>query len=63
MSDTDDTERDLRLELMRLDRQLKDRDLRRMDQKLAYEPVRLLLLAVGFIGALVALLLFFLRLA
>lgn len=63
MSDTDDTERDLRLELMRLDRRLKLRDLRRMEQKLAYEPVKLLLLAVGFIGALLALLLLFVGLA
>jgi hypothetical protein len=60
MIDTGDTERDLRLELMGLDRKLKLRDLRRMDQKLAYEPVKLLLLAVGIIGALVTLLLLFL---
>ena len=56
MSDTDDMERDLRLELMRLDRKLKVRDLRRMDQRLVYEPLKLGLLA-AFVGALVALLL------
>lgn len=63
MSETDEMERDLRLELMRLDRQLKLRDLRRMDQQLAYNPVKLLLLAVSFAATLVALALFFLWLA
>lgn len=53
MSDMDEIERGLRLELMRLDRQLKLRDLRRKDQQLVYEPVKLLLLAVGFAVALI----------
>lgn len=56
---TDETERDLRLELMRLDREIKLLSVRRMDQQLVYEPIKLLLLSVGFAGALVALLIFF----
>lgn len=56
---TNETERDLRLELMRLDREIKLLSVRRMDQQLVYEPIKLLLLAVGFAGALVALLIFF----
>lgn len=62
MSDTDDTERELRVELMRLEHRLKLRDLHRKDQQLAYGPVKLLLLAVGFTGALIAVWLFLLRL-
>lgn len=58
MRDTDDVERDLRLELMRLDRKLKLRDLGRMDQQLVYGPVKLLLFTVSFTGGLLALLLF-----
>lgn len=58
MSEAGDTERDLRLELMRLDRELKLQDLRRKDQQLAYGPVKLLLLFLGFTGALIAALLF-----
>jgi hypothetical protein len=58
MSEPDDLERDLRLELMRLDYKLKMNDLRRKDQQLAYEPVKLLLYVVGSMGALIASLLF-----
>ncbi|MBX3482120.1 hypothetical protein [Phenylobacterium sp.] len=56
MSGSDDTERDLRLELMRLDRKLKVRDLKLKDQQLAFEPIKMVFLAGGFAGALVAVL-------
>lgn len=50
MNTPDDTERDLRIELLRLDRALKIRDLRRLDQRLAYEPIKMVLFALGFAG-------------
>ncbi|TAL11251.1 MAG: hypothetical protein EPO02_05135 [Nitrospirae bacterium] len=54
MTDPDEIERDLRLELMRLDRRLKVRDLRIKDQQLAYEPIKMMFLAGGFAAALAA---------
>jgi hypothetical protein len=50
MGTADDTERELRLELMHLDRKLKLQDLRRLDQRLAFEPIKMLLLAAGVVG-------------
>lgn len=54
MAEADDTERELRLELMRLDRKLKVRDLKLKDQQLAFEPIKMVFLAGGFAGALIA---------
>lgn len=57
MSDADDTERDMRLELLRLDRELKLLDLKRGEQQLVYAPVKFVLLALTFAGVLAAFLL------
>jgi len=57
MNNPDDDERHLRIELMRLDRKLKLLDVRRMDQQLAYAPVKLLLLAAVVLGGTLAALL------
>lgn len=51
---SDDEERDLRLELLRLDRRLKLLDLARLDQQLAYGPIKRLLFVVGVTSAVVA---------
>lgn len=48
MNDAEDTERQLRLELMRLDRKLKHLDIRLRDQQLAHWPLKFLLLAGSF---------------
>lgn len=50
----DDEERDLRLELLRLDRQLKVLDLARLDQQLAYGPIKRLLFVVVVTSAVIA---------
>lgn len=49
MQDADDTERDLRLELMRLDRTLKRQDLRLRNQQIAYGPIKVVFLAIGLV--------------
>lgn len=51
MSDADHDERAMRLELMRLDKKLKLTDLRLLEQRAAFQPVKLLLL--GFTAGLV----------
>lgn len=55
MKDADDTERELRLELMHLDRELKRLDIRLTDQKIAYLPIKVMFLvgcfALVFIAA------------
>ena len=60
VSEISDTEVELRLELMRLDRKIKVRDLKLKDQQLAFEPIKMVFLAGGFAGALVAVLKLFL---
>lgn len=52
---SDKEERDLRLELLRLDRKLKLLDLARLNQQLVYGPIRRLLL-VGIISTVFAVL-------
>lgn len=53
-TDIDDTEHDLRMEIMRLDRDLKLLELRRIDQQLAFGPVKILLVTGTVIAVLVA---------
>lgn len=45
MSDADETERELRLELLRLEREVKNLDIRLRDQQITYYPVKVALLA------------------
>lgn len=63
MSDTDRIERDLRIEAMQLERELKRLDLRIAEQKLAYAPVRMLFLGLAAAGAIAVALLCISRLA
>lgn len=58
MNDADDTERELRLQLMRLDRKLKNQDIRLRDQQLAYRPLKIFVLA-GTVAIIVVLALSF----
>lgn len=60
MSPTDEIERELRIELMRLDRKLKIKDLQLKTQQLAYEPIKMTFLGGGFLAALITVLRFFL---
>lgn len=58
MKETDDAERSLRLELMRLDCKLKNQDIRLRDQQIAFQPLKSLLVAGGFALAVVVALIF-----
>lgn len=57
MTPEGDTERELRLELLRLDRELKLRELRRLKQELVFTPIKLILLPLTIVTGAVAILL------
>ena len=59
MADVDEIERDLRLELMRLDRKLKVKDLQLKSKQLYFEPMKMIFLGGGFVAALATVLNYF----